>query len=635
MFAWRIARRTCVVSVVALVVLTPAAFADPGDLTSGGCLRDLEKTSPGCVGVQGLDRGYGVAVSTDGKQVYVASGDDDTLTTFARDPETGAVTWVGCLRDAALAAGGCTSVAGLDGARGVAVSPDGISVYVASGEGDALAVFSRNTTSGALTWAGCFRDSESLVSGCTSVQGLDAPRDVAISEDGTSVYGASANDDAITTFGRDATTGALTWHGCVRDVSNSEAGCVTAAGLDGPRGVDVSSDGKSLYVAARDGDAVAAFHRDTTTGAIGWDGCFRDVESTVTGCTKVQGLDNPHGIALSPDGRSVYFPSEIDDTIARFIRDPASGALTYGDCIRDLGASPNGCASAEGLNGARQATVSADGSSVYVAGADDDAVVVFDRDSATGALTWDSCTRDADRSSANGCALAQGLDGARGVAASPDDTSVYVASEVDDALVAFRRETAASPPPPDTTAPTVSWTTPAAGGTVSGTLTRENGGCTIAAGDNVGVSRVEVLLDGAPLSTDSTNPYGCTWNTTTAADGSHTLTATAVDAAGNRTQVARSVTVDQPPAVQLTSPVEGSTFTTSLSFTATASDAVGVARVEFYVDGLLKATDTTAPYSGSWIPTQSSAYGARRVTAKAIDGQGLSATSSVTVTRVR
>ena len=51
--------------------------------------------------------------------------------------------------------------------------------------------------------------------------------------------------------------------------------------------------------------------------------------------------------------------------------------------------------------------------------------------------------------------------------------------------------------------------------------------------------------------------------------------------------------------------------------------------------GLLKATDTTAPYSGSWVPSQSSVYGPRRVTAKAIDAQGLSATSSVTVTRVR
>ncbi|MGI8729667.1 MAG: lactonase family protein, partial [Solirubrobacteraceae bacterium] len=368
-------RRGFALSLATLLLLVPAALADPGDLTGDGCLRDLENASTGCLGVQGLQRGYGVAVSIDGRQVYVASGDDDTLTTFARDPQTGALTWVRCLRDATRSATGCTSVAGLDGARGIVVSADGRSVYVASGEGDTLAVFQRDTSSGTLTWAGCLRDSENLISSCTKVQGLDAPRDVAISADGTAVYGASANDDAITIFARDAATGALAWQGCVRDVSNTGSGCATAAGLDGPRGVDVSPDGTSLYVAARDGDAVAEFDRDTTSGAITWDCCFRDVENPGTGCPSVQGLDGPHGIALSPDGTSVYFPTETDDTVTTFARDTSSGALTYGGCIRDLGVAANGCASAEGLNGARQVSVSADGTSVYVAAADDDAIV--------------------------------------------------------------------------------------------------------------------------------------------------------------------------------------------------------------------------------------------------------------------
>jgi DNA-binding beta-propeller fold protein YncE len=618
--------------VVALVVLAPTALAEAGDLTGAGCLRDLENTLTGCQSVQGLDRGYGVAVSPDGKQVYVAAADDDTLTTFNRDTQTGAVTWIGCLRDDGRAAVGCTTVAGLDGARGIAVSPDGKSVYVASGDGDALAVFDRNTTSGALTSAGCFRDTENPLAGCTQVQGLDAPRDVSITADGTSVYEASANDDAITYFRR-ATSGALTWVSCVRDVSNAGTGCASAIGIDGPRAADLSPDGTSLYVAARDGDSVAEFDRNTTTGALTWRGCFRDVENTITGCTSVQGLDGPHGISLSPDGTSVYFPTESDDTVTTFARNTTSGALTYGGCIGDIGVAPPGCASAEGLNGARQATVSADGTSVYVAGADDDAVVVFDRDSATGALTWDSCTRDADRPSANQCALAQGLDGARGLASSEDGTSVYAVSELDDALVVFNRETAASPPPPDTTAPTVAWKTPAEGQLVWGTLTEANGGCTITAADDRVLDRVEFLLDGAPLSTDTTAPYGCDWDTTTTPNGSHTLTATAVDAAGNRTQVARSVTVDQPPAVQLTSPVAGSTFRKSLSFAATASDDLGVARVEFYVDGSLKATDTTAPYSATWQAPGNFPNGSHFVTAKAIDVRGLSATSSVTVTR--
>lgn len=216
-------------------------------------------------------------------------------------------------------------------------------------------------------------------------------------------------------------------------------------------------------------------------------------------------------------------------------------------CVRDVSNAGTGCASAIGIDGPRAADVSADGRSLYVAARDGDSVAVSGRDTTTGALTWQGCFRDVE-SALTGC-------------------------------------------------PSV--------------------------------------LDGAPLSTDTTAPYGCSWDTTATAHGSHTLTATAFDAAGNQTQVTRSVTVDQPPTVQLTSPVEGSTFTTSLSFTATASDDAGVAWVEFYVDGLLKATDATAPYSGSWVPSQSSVYGPRRVTAKAIDAQGLSATSSVTVTRVR
>ena len=224
---------------------------------------------------------------------------------------------------------------------------------------------------------------------------------MSISADGTSVYEASAVDDAVTIFRRNTATGGLTWDGCVRDVANTDPGCAHAAGLDGLRVADVSADGRSVSVAARDGRLRAVFDRDTTTGAITSDGCFRDVEDTGPGCVAVQGLDGPHGIAQSPDGRSVYFPTETDDTTTTFVRDTATGALTYAGCIRDIGSAGSGCASAEGLNGSRQVQISAGGSSLYVAAAYDDAIVVFDRDAATGTLAWDSCVRDADRPSAN------------------------------------------------------------------------------------------------------------------------------------------------------------------------------------------------------------------------------------------
>ncbi|MGH3071985.1 MAG: S8 family serine peptidase [Gaiellaceae bacterium] len=80
----------------------------------------------------------------------------------------------------------------------------------------------------------------------------------------------------------------------------------------------------------------------------------------------------------------------------------------------------------------------------------------------------------------------------------------------------------------DTTPPTTSITSPANGATVSGTVT-----VSANASDNVGVSRVELFVDGSLSSSDTTSPYSFSWNTTTAANGGHSLQTRAYDAAGN------------------------------------------------------------------------------------------------------
>jgi beta-lactamase superfamily II metal-dependent hydrolase len=91
----------------------------------------------------------------------------------------------------------------------------------------------------------------------------------------------------------------------------------------------------------------------------------------------------------------------------------------------------------------------------------------------------------------------------------------------------------------DTIAPTTSITAPANGATVSGT-TAVNAN----ASDNVGVTKVEFYLDGVLKSTDTTSPYSWSWDTTTATNGSHSLTSKAYDAALNvGTSSAVSVTV--------------------------------------------------------------------------------------------
>src|SRR5439155_25818790 len=116
--------------------------------------------------------------------------------------------------------------------------------------------------------------------------GLDGPRELALSSDGTSLYAASTGDDAIARFERDTTTGALTYKGCITgrtETGPAGSGACTAipsansrgsnSGLDAPQALALSADGRSLYAAAERDDAVARFRRNTTTGALAYKGC--------------------------------------------------------------------------------------------------------------------------------------------------------------------------------------------------------------------------------------------------------------------------------------------------------------------------------------------------------------------------
>jgi regulation of enolase protein 1 (concanavalin A-like superfamily) len=97
--------------------------------------------------------------------------------------------------------------------------------------------------------------------------------------------------------------------------------------------------------------------------------------------------------------------------------------------------------------------------------------------------------------------------------------------------------------------------------------------------------------------------------------------------------VTASGTANQPPAVTLTAPADGTSYTApaSMTLTASASDPEGkLAKVEFYRGSTLLGTDTTSPYSFTW---SSVAAGTYSLTAVAYDTAGLETTSSgVTVT---
>jgi hypothetical protein len=180
----------------------------------------------------------------------------------------------------------------------------------------------------------------------------------------------------------------------------------------------------------------------------------------------------------------------------------------------------------------------------------------------------------------------------------------------------------------DSQAPTVNITSPAAG-TVSGTLNIDAN-----ASDNIGVAGVQFLLDGANFGAeDIAAPYSVPWNTTTATNGNHTLTARARDAAGNSTTSAIvSVSVNNidavSPTVNITAPAAGNVLGT-INVNANAADNIGVSGVQFLLDGVnLGAEDLAAPYSISW-NTLNASNGAHNLTARARDAAGNSTTSVV------
>ena len=175
----------------------------------------------------------------------------------------------------------------------------------------------------------------------------------------------------------------------------------------------------------------------------------------------------------------------------------------------------------------------------------------------------------------------------------------------------------------DTIAPTAVITSPTAGATVSGTVA-----IAASASDNVGVNKVEFYVNGALKGTDTSSPYSYSWDSKSVVNGTYAISTKAYDAAGNVTQSpsvnvsVNNVVVDTiAPTTAITSPAAGATVSGTVAIAASASDNVGVNKIEFYVNGALQGTDTSSPYSYSW-DSKSVANGTYAITTKAYDAAG-------------
>lgn len=183
--------------------------------------------------------------------------------------------------------------------------------------------------------------------------------------------------------------------------------------------------------------------------------------------------------------------------------------------------------------------------------------------------------------------------------------------------------------PVDADAPLVNVGGATPSSTVAGTVN-----LTAGATDDGGVASVEFLVDGVAVGTDLTPPYAAAWNTASASNAGHVITARAIDRAGNATTSAGlDVNVDNSgaPTVSITAPTGGSVSGSSVSVTANAADDLAVTRVEFFMDDYIIGSDTAAPFAVSWNtldPNLVAFDGTHVITARATDSGGRVTTSA-------
>ncbi len=196
----------------------------------------------------------------------------------------------------------------------------------------------------------------------------------------------------------------------------------------------------------------------------------------------------------------------------------------------------------------------------------------------------------------------------------------------------------AATPAVDTTPPTASIVSPSTGATVSGTTS-----VNVSASDNVGVTKVQLYINGGLFATDTTGPYSFSWDTSTYSNGTYDIVAYAYDAAGNIGQsshisayvsnaiVPPSPTDTTPPVVSFSVPASNSTIGKKVTITVNATDNVGVARIELYIDGTLKSSvsgSTNLTYSWNTLRASS---GAHTIVAKAYDAAQNVGTTTMTL----
>jgi 6-phosphogluconolactonase (cycloisomerase 2 family) len=255
----------------------------------------LERNGSG--GVDGLGPNPYAAMSPGGEQLYLSSSRG--VARFARDATSGEITF-----------GGVTAPPSGARPERLVVCADGAHVYVLAD--DLILVYRRTAASGNLAPV----EQELL----DPQAALDSAADLVLAPDGAHLYVVTGSRGAVTAYVRNAATGEL---GFVQELFENQGIPIRRV-----LSVAISPDGAHVYTASDVDDAVAIFTRNSKTGRLTFTTAARN------GADGVNGLGGASRVEVSPDGRHVYVGSAGDDALVSFTRDAQSGGLTFLQVIR-------------------------------------------------------------------------------------------------------------------------------------------------------------------------------------------------------------------------------------------------------------------------------------------------------------
>lgn len=400
-----------------------------------------------------------------------------------RNPASGELTDVGCLSsdgtDGREAASGiCAPTPSLLGADGVAVSADGRNVFVTASSSGSIVAFARNPTTGLLRRLGCFQSAPRPGAPCTPANVVDGSDDPLTNADDSALYVASPLESTISAFvalpastGQSsagtssgasaaptaaslftALPGPFTANPCIA-VNGLDGACAVGVAMKGVGALTLSPEGNQLYAVASASHAIDVFTQIGHEG-LTETGCLLSAAPPGM-CTSSQFMSSPTQLAISPDGRNAYVAdaSPRGGKIDTLSRNASNGQLTATGCVdylpppvkpepgeeeheeepaQEAEKEPTDpCTSVPGLESVGTIAISADGSQLYAFGAT--SAVGFARDPNTGALSEMACASNADPR----CSSLPDLSGVQAAAVSPNGRDVYVVTTNSKALLAF------------------------------------------------------------------------------------------------------------------------------------------------------------------------------------------------------